>query len=214
MDNGKHKGARAYLRVSSEVQAKANGTDAQRHAITAWAQANGVEITRWHADEGVSGKSMNRPGWVQLMQAVRAGEVDTIILYDLTRAGRTLKGLAEWIEEMTEKGIRVVFVKDGLDISTAMGRLVAHLLSAIAEYQRHDIRERIRSGVRAKIASGQPWGAAAVPVGTPGGPKHSPNDYDALWGRYKAGEGTLAALAAEAGVSEGTLSRQFAKRRG
>jgi DNA invertase Pin-like site-specific DNA recombinase len=214
MDGSTKGRAAAYLRVSSTLQAEANGTDAQRGAILAWAQAHGIEIPpeRWYADNGISGKTMNRPGWGKLMRAVKDREVDTIVLYDLTRAGRTLKGLAEWIEEMTELGVRVVFVKDGLDISTAMGRLVAHVLSAVAEYQRYDIAERIRSGVRAKIDAGEGWGSSRLPVGSEGGPRNTPETYDALLKRHRRGE-TLTALAKEAGVSVSGLAKQFAKRK-
>jgi DNA invertase Pin-like site-specific DNA recombinase len=160
----------AYLRVSSQMQMEANGTDSQRHAIETWCRAHEVSIPspHWFSDEGISGATMRRPGWEAMMRAVHAKEIDTIVLYDLSRAGRTLKGLAEWIEDMTDRQVRVVFVAAGLDISTAIGRLVAQILGAVAEYDRLDKAERVSAGIRAKIAKGEKWGAGRVMMGSTG----------------------------------------------
>lgn len=158
-----------YYRVSSDKQAEANGADAQRLAVNGWLTANGIppEGARVFEDAGISGKDMERPAWNTMIEEVRKGRVTTIVLYDLTRAGRTLRGLLHWIEEMVDLKIRVVFVKDSIDISTAMGRFILQIMGAVAELERHRINTRQRDGIRAAIAKGRKWGGQHHPKLTP-----------------------------------------------
>jgi DNA invertase Pin-like site-specific DNA recombinase len=156
-----------YCRVSSAVQADANGVDMQRTAINAWlrssvaAESSGVPEHHWFEDMGVSGKSMRRPQWTAMMDRVKAGEFDTVVVYDLSRAGRTLKGLLEWVDEMITRGIRIVFIKESLDLNTSMGRMIFSIMGAIAEYQRALTADRVRDGVATAIAKrGGRWGSA------------------------------------------------------
>ena len=151
----------AYARVSSATQAQANGTDAQRAAIERWAGAQGLDPAglRWFEDLGISGRTMDRPGWRAMMAEVEAGRVRTIIVFDLSRCGRTLRGLCEWIERMGARKVRVVFVQDGIDLGTMTGRLLAHVLGAVAEFIRQQGAEKIKEGVREGIRKrGGRWG--------------------------------------------------------
>jgi DNA invertase Pin-like site-specific DNA recombinase len=154
------------------MQAEANGTDAQRAALERWVSAQGIDAgaVRWYADEGFSGAKAARPGYQALLAAVRAGEVRTVAAYSLSRLGRSTRALMELVEELRERGVRLVVLKESIDLDTPTGRLFFTILSALAEYEREVIAERIRDGVRTRIAKGQRWGAAGRPVrpGTPG----------------------------------------------
>lgn len=172
-----------YARVSSDLQVKANGTDAQRAVISAWLTSQGrdAEGAEWFEDLAVSGKSMERPAWSDMLGKVRKG--DTVVVYSLSRAGRNLAGLCAWVERMQEQGVRVVFLKESIDIGTPTGRLMLHMLGAIAEYEREIIRERASDGVRTRIAKGERWGGARVTTnkrGTTAGCRSDNPSKDAL----------------------------------
>lgn len=195
-----------YYRVSSDKQADGNGTDSQRVAVEAWIKASGLsgEGARTYADDGESGKSMDRPAWNAMIEDIRKGEVDTVVMYDLSRAGRTLRGLLEWIEEMVELKIRVVFVRDSIDISTAMGRFILQIMAAVAELERHRINSRQRDGIKAAIAKGRKWGGQHHPRLTP--------EQWADAARRKAAGETWAALAAEYGLHPSGLYQGLKRR--
>lgn len=147
----------AYARTSSQTQADANGTQAQRHEIDLWATARGITPV-WYVDEARSGKSMDRPEFNRLMADMREGKVKTIVAYSLSRLGRTVRGLLELVDESRTRGVQIVLVKDQIDTDTAMGRFFLTIMSAIAELERETIRERVSSGLRAKGKTGARWG--------------------------------------------------------
>ncbi len=153
-----------YLRVSSALQADRNGTAAQREVVGRWLVANGLawEAVEVFEDLAVSGKSMKRPGWERMMEEVRAGRIGTVVMGDLTRAGRTVRGLVEWLDEMLERKARVIFVQDGIDVDTMTGRLIFTVLAAVAEFVRKLQNEKIREGHAARRATGKPHGGEHV----------------------------------------------------
>ncbi len=148
-----------YLRVSSMMQADQNGVDAQRTAIRRWQAAHGVENAREYEDNGYSGKDFDRPAWQDLQRDIQAGKVTTVIVYSLDRIGRCCGQTISWFEHMRDLKVRVVVVKDGWDTDSPMAMLIISVMAAVAEWQRHDIRERCRSGIAARIARGEGWGA-------------------------------------------------------
>lgn len=195
----------AYLRVSSDLQAKANGCDSQRHAITQWAKAKGVDDSIvWFEDSAISGKSMNRPAWREMMKRVKARESERVVMYDLSRAGRTLKDLIDWAEEMKALGIPVVFLSEGIDMETAIGTLMLGVIGSVAEFLRRLNAEKISAGIQAKLASGQKWGR--------GRSAKSVNDeeWKALAARVAAGE-SIAAVARDSKLSRQWLSKRLGR---
>lgn len=199
-----------YVRTSSTVQEEANGTDAQRAAIEGWLKSNAAgKPFLWWEDSATSGKSMDRKAWNDMLAVVEGG--DTIILYDLSRAGRTLKGLITWAEEMLDKGVRVVFVKDSIDISTAMGRFILQIMGAVAELERHRINARCKDGIAAVLASGRKWGAATkIKKGKPGYQQLTDEEWDRARVMLEAGE-SFTSVAKAAGISRSGLHYRWKK---
>jgi len=150
----------AYGRTSSLLQAEANGSQAQRHAITEWAKSRGIDpdTIQWYTDDGVSGKSMSRPEFNRLMADLRAGQVSTIVAYSMSRIGRTTRGLLEFADECRQRGVEMVFLKDQIDTSTPTGRCFLTIFAAFAELERETIAERVSGGLKAVCASGKRWG--------------------------------------------------------
>jgi DNA invertase Pin-like site-specific DNA recombinase len=108
-----------------------------------------------------TGKSMDRPGWSRLWADVLAGKVQRIVVWRLDRLGRTVSGLSRLFEELQQRRVGLVSLRDGLDLNTAAGRLMAHVLASVAAYELEVKSERQRAGIEAARADNGgrcPWG--------------------------------------------------------
>src|SRR5436190_5134279 len=112
-----------YTRVSTGAQdTRSQKPDLQKHVD---ARPDGTQV-KWYSDK-FSGKTMDRPGWQKLEAAIDRGEVSAVVCWRLDRLGRTAKGLTGLFSKLREHKVNVVSLKDGLDLSTAAGRLMAHV---------------------------------------------------------------------------------------
>ena len=102
---------RIYVRVSSRKQHHRSQTP----DLKLWAE--GKEAV-WYRDKA-TGKTMERPGWERLMRNVQPG--DTIVVWRLDRLGRTASGLTQLFEELQERKVNLVSLKDQIDLSTPAG---------------------------------------------------------------------------------------------
>ena len=143
-----------YVRVSSAGQ----DLRSQLPDLKRWAESNGREV-RWFRDKA-SGKSMDRPGWKKLETAISAGQVARIVCWRLDRLGRTARGLTALFEDLQQRRIGLVSLRDGLDLSTPAGRLMAHVLASVAQYETELRGERVRAGQEAARAAGKTWGGS------------------------------------------------------
>jgi DNA invertase Pin-like site-specific DNA recombinase len=114
----------------------------------------------WYRDK-FTGKSMDRKGWNKLMEAVRAGKVSRIVCWRLDRLGRTAKGLTALFEELLERKVNLVSIRDGIDLNTAAGRLMANVLASVAQYETEVRAERVMAGQAVARANGKRWGGSA-----------------------------------------------------
>jgi DNA invertase Pin-like site-specific DNA recombinase len=103
---------------------------------------------------------MDRPGWNQLEAAIRAGKVAQVVVWRLDRLGRTASGLTALFDDLRQRKINVVSLKDGLDLSTPAGRLMANVLASVAQYETEVRGERVRAGQAAARANGKQWGGS------------------------------------------------------
>ena len=103
-----------------------------------------------------SGKSDQRDGLKLLMTKARQG--DHIIITKLDRLGRNTSDMIRIIEELTERGISIQFLDDGISTEGSMGRMVVTILAAVAQAERERILERTNEGRRAAIDRGVKMG--------------------------------------------------------
>lgn len=143
-----------YLRVSTDDQSVA----LQRTAIKRYAQRRGWKLGELYQDVGVSGLRGRRPHLDRLMAAARRKRFDAVIVWKFDRFARDTRDLLASLETFQALGIDFVSETEGIDTSTAMGEMVMTFLGAIAKFEAALIGERVRAGVRAKIATGAPWG--------------------------------------------------------
>lgn len=94
--------------------------------------------------EYASGKNRERPALEATL--ARLGEGDTLVVWKLDRLGRSLADLVNIIKELEQAGVQFQCLTEAIDTSTNGGRLVFHIMGALAEYERNLIRERILAG--------------------------------------------------------------------
>jgi DNA invertase Pin-like site-specific DNA recombinase len=143
-----------YVRVSSKQQ----DTASQEPDLKAYAGNQSDQVV-WYRDS-FTGKTMDRPGWNRLLKAIHAGEVSRVVCWRVDRLGRTAKGLTALFEDLRERRVNLVTLKDGLDLSTAAGRLMANVLASVAAFETEVRAERVRAGQAVAKANGKKWGGS------------------------------------------------------
>jgi DNA invertase Pin-like site-specific DNA recombinase len=141
-----------YARVSSKRQDLAS----QLPDLEKWAAAQDGEV-RWYRDK-FTGKTLDRPGWLKLQAAIERGEVGRVVVWRLDRLGRTAAGLTRLFADLQERKIGLVSLKDGIDLSTPAGRMLANVLASIAQFETEVRAERVRAGQEAARAAGKSIG--------------------------------------------------------
>lgn len=144
-----------YVRVSSRQQDAAS----QLPDLERWERAFADLPVVWYRDTA-SGKSMDRPEWRRLEESFRAGEVSKIVCWRLDRLGRTCSGLSALFDELRERKVNLVSLKDGVDLSTPAGRLLANVIASMAQYETEVRAERVAAGLAVARAKGKTWGGS------------------------------------------------------
>jgi site-specific DNA recombinase len=148
-DDTKGQRAALYLRVSTEDQAKEGyGLDAQMTSIRAYALAFNLEVVAEYRDEGISGtKGLDkRKGLKQALDDAQENKYDFLIAAALDRLARKTSLLLSLWESFEDADISIVCVKERIDTSTAVGRLMRTVVAAIAEFEAENIAARTRGG--------------------------------------------------------------------
>lgn len=175
-----------YARISTEDQNLALQWDALTRA--------GCE--RIFQDEGLSGIATQRPALAEALATLRPGDV--LVTWKLDRLGRSLAHLIDIIARLGESDIGFRSLSETIDTTTAGGRLLFHVMGALAEFERALISERTRAGMAAAKARG-------LHVGRP--PKLTSTDVITAKYEIESGAASCGQVAAALGVSPLTLGR-------
>lgn len=144
-----------YVRVSSKRQ----DTRSQEPDLKRWEAAYAEGPVQWYRDK-LTGKTMDRPGWQRLEADIDAGKVSTLVIWRIDRLGRTAKGLTALFEKLSELKMNLISLREGVDLSTPAGRLMANVLASVAAYENEVRSERILAGQAAARAAGKRWGGS------------------------------------------------------
>jgi DNA invertase Pin-like site-specific DNA recombinase len=112
-------------------------------------------VTKVFSDT-MSGARDDRPGLAALLDYVREG--DTVVVWKLDRLGRNTLHILETVKAMTERGVTLISTTDGIDSSTAAGRMMIGVLGSLAEYERELIKERTALKRAMSLANGTTFG--------------------------------------------------------
>ena len=147
--------AAIYVRVSTEEQAKEGfSLAAQEQALKDHAKLLGYDVYKIYKDEGKSAKDMHRPAMQQMLKDAEKRYFSAIIVYKLDRFSRSLKDLILTIEKLKEIDIDFVSVQDRIETASASGKLMFHIISSFAEFERDIISERTKFGMTEKAKEG------------------------------------------------------------
>ena len=103
---------------------------------------------------------MDRPAWQKLQEAIDAGQVNRLVVWRLDRLGRTASGLCKLFEDLQDKKVRLISLRDSIDLGTASGRLIANVLASVAAYETEIRGERVKAGQQAAREAGKTWGGS------------------------------------------------------
>ena len=134
-----------YIRVSRDKQATALQEDAMQKE----------QCERVFTDK-MSGKRFDRPEFLKMLDIARKGDV--VVVWRLDRLGRSLKELIETVGKLGERGIELRSCKENIDTTTPSGKLMFHIIGAMAEFERDVISERTIAGLEAARARGKRGG--------------------------------------------------------
>ncbi|MBU0470808.1 MAG: recombinase family protein [Nanoarchaeota archaeon] len=148
--------AAIYVRVSTEEQAREGfSLAAQEDALKNYCNALGYKIYEIYKDEGKSAKDIkNRPAMCKMLQDAENKCFSAIFIYKLDRFSRSLKDLILTIEKLKEWEVDFVSLQDKMETASASGKLMFHIISAFAEFERNIIGERTSFGMERKNKEG------------------------------------------------------------
>lgn len=151
------KSAYGYIRVSSDEQAESGlGLEAQRQRIAAFCEMRGLELAQVFEDPAVSGGKplSTRPAGSQLLAAAK-GTQAVVVVAKLDRLFRSVADAAATIADFDKKGIELVAISEGFDMTNPYGRAMAQMASVFAELERALIRDRTKSAMNVKRQRGE-----------------------------------------------------------
>jgi site-specific DNA recombinase len=149
-----------YIRVSTDKQEMS--LEVQREKIQAMATVRGAELADVIVDTE-SGKTLDRPGAQRLLDLVRRGEVQAVIIAKLDRLTRSVADLANLTDLFNRKSVALVSVAETLDTGSAAGRMVMNIMATVAQWEREVISERTSDVLQSKRRRGER--AGNIPYG-------------------------------------------------
>jgi DNA invertase Pin-like site-specific DNA recombinase len=182
--------AAIYARVSTLDQEPEN----QLAELRRYLQARGWPGAEY-VDKGVSGARERRPALDRLVADARRRRFDVLVCWRLDRLGRSLKHLVTLLDELQALGVTFVSLGEGIDMTTPAGRLMGHVLGALAEFERGRIRERVLAGLQQARAQGKRLGRPRISPVSPALPRGL----------------TVRQAASVWGVSKSTAARRMAR---
>jgi DNA invertase Pin-like site-specific DNA recombinase len=152
------KPAVGYVRVSRDEQVRDGvSLEAQRARITAYADAKNLSLDTIYADEGFSGRGLDRPGFQRLLRRCESGQVGHVIVWRLDRLTRRTRDLLSLVEDLfLARSIELHSVSESLDTATPHGRFVLTLFGGLAQMERELVAERTLNALAWKREQGLP----------------------------------------------------------
>ena len=177
----------AYIRVSSAEQNEARQIEALKP----------YKIEKVF-QEKVSGKSTDRKELQAMLDFAREG--DTIYVHDFSRLARSTKDLLDIVEDLKNRGIFLVSLKENIDSSTPTGKLMLTMIGAINEFERTNLLERQREGIEIAKKKGIYKGRKRIEM---------PNNFGEYYEKWLRRELSKSKIASNLGVSRPTVDRLF-----
>lgn len=151
-----------YTRVSSEQQVREGlSLSTQTERLNAWATMKGISLGKIVSDEGISGGTMDRPGLNNILKDLES--IDGLVITQLDRLTRSVRDLGQLLELFHQHDVSLVSLSEGVDATSAGGRLFLNVLGSVSQWQREDISEKTTVVLRSKRSRGEHVGR--IPFG-------------------------------------------------
>jgi DNA invertase Pin-like site-specific DNA recombinase len=152
--------AALYARCSTFDQS----ADVQIGDLVGYAKRRGFEIYKVYVDRGVSGHKDSRPALDKLMVDAKKRLFDCVLVHRFDRFARSTRHLINALSEFQSLNIDFISYSESIDTTAPLGRMVFTVVSAIAEFERDLIRERVKAGVQKARQKGKRLGRSPVCV--------------------------------------------------
>ena len=187
-----------YCRVSTST--KDQTTENQLRELTDYCDRMGFEIVKVYEDEVSGAKTREkRPAYNEMCQDAFLKKFDTIIGWDVSRFGRSMKEFVSFLADMDDRGIGVIAVKNGLDTVSSSGRMMMKLIGVLEEWNREMLIERTNAGLARTVANGTKLGRK----------KTVTDKITAQIIELRTEKKSIRAIASEVGVSTATVQREL-----
>ena len=189
-----------YCRVSTST--KDQTTENQLRELTAYCDRMGYEVVKVYEDEVSGAKTREkRPAYNEMCKDAFLKKFDTIIGWDCSRFGRSMKEFISFLSDMDDRGIGVIAVKNGLDTSSSSGRMMMKMIGLMEEWNREMLIERVNAGLARTVANGTKLGRKKIT-----NPKMTAQIVE-----LRNEKKSIRAIATEVGVSTATVQRELKK---
>ena len=145
-----------YIRNSRLSQE--NSVETQTKLITDFCNNNEIHLDEIICDEGISGsgeKTDKRDGYNSVLDMIKDGELDTLVVISISRWGRNLGEIYNSVQLMEKKGVKFLSIKENVDTSSIYGRFTLSLLGSLYEMELELIKERVRDTLKVKKENGK-----------------------------------------------------------
>ena len=149
-----------YIRVSTKLQSeKGNSLKLQKSKIKGYCKLNDFKLIEIYEDKGISGMSIDkRDGYKEMINYLTNNEIDGIVVWSLSRLGRKMKDVVEFMDTLKQNNINFFSIKENLSNNDKVGSLIMNILGSINEFEVEVIRERIKDVKRNKKSNGEVYG--------------------------------------------------------
>ena len=155
-----------YARVSTQEQANNYSIAEQVERLTKYCESFNWVIAKQYIDPGFSGASLDRPGLTNLINDVKSGKLQKVVVYKLDRLSRSQLDTLYLIEKVfLSNSVDFVSMSENFDTSTPFGKAMIGILAVFAQLEREQIKERMQMGKEARAKDGKFMATWNVPVG-------------------------------------------------
>ncbi len=144
-----------YARVSSQMQTEGKSIDAQLAEMREYAQARGWKIVAEYVDAGVSATRMDRPEFQRMLEDMKEGRFDIILVHDLSRLSRNVYDAFDIFAQLGQHGVGFASVKEQqFDYTKPHDRLILHLLTLLHQYYVDILKQHVSKSKRQRVRQG------------------------------------------------------------
>ena len=152
----------AYCRVSTDKEDQLHSLAAQQAYFEGYIARHGWRCAGIFADEGLSGTTLRRPRFAELLRLARSGAVDLILTKEVSRFARNTVDALQVTRRLREQGVGVIFLSDGIDTRDNDGEFRLTIMASVAQEESRKISERTRWGQLQAMRRGVAFGNDTV----------------------------------------------------